>query len=179
MIVFRIFLVLATIYLSWEILPFVFQILLYPFIAGGKNDWIFEATEWLSLLVGLFFAWGFWINTPENKKRRTVFPSAIVSILLLATVGFQFYHQQKQIMGYEPVEAAKNVILDHESEALVSSFDFIETNRWYPETSNPDRKIGPVVNYTVKSDSVIVYKVSVIQVNDEWWQMTYYQKIQN
>lgn len=179
MIVLRIFLVLVTIYLSWEILPTVFQLLLYPFIAGGKNDWIFKATEWLSLLAGFFLAWSFWSSTSGDQKPKTLILSALALFFLLSKFGFQYNHQQKQIMGYEPIEAAKSVILKHDPNALVSSYDFVETNRWYPETSNPEKRIGPVISFRVKSDSLIVYKVSVVQVNNEWWQMTSYQKISN
>ncbi len=179
MIVIRLFLVIATIYLSWEILPTVFQLIMYPFLAGGKNTWIFKATEWLSLFVGLFIAWGFWVNTSHEQKTRTLVFSGIAFFLVLAKFGFQNNHQQKQIMGYEPVEAAKQVILKHDPSAQISTYDFVEVDRWNPEVSDPEKNIGPVVRFHAKKDSVLIYKVSVIQVNDEWWQMATYQKIRN
>ncbi|MCH8569066.1 MAG: hypothetical protein LAT67_12405 [Balneolales bacterium] len=179
MIILRLFLVLASIYLTYKILPFIFAILLYPFIAGGKNEWVISVIELFSLFTGLLFAWGLWRINPETKKKRIISLFAVILTLFMATIGFQYNHYQKQIMGNSPVDAAKNVILLFDPDADVSSFDFIKHDGQIKGDSAFSPDIGQIVSYTVKADGIAVYEVSVIKGDDKKWRMLSHWEIRN
>ncbi len=184
----RILLAIASTYLSWTILPNIFLFLLLPFIVGGKNPWLFNICELLSLLIGFYIAWQFWLFTANDQKKRTLVLTSIALVLILSKLGGRYIPQYVLIMGYEPKEAAKNVVLKYDPQANISELNFIEIGSrevptGFQERFNSATKYRPNgrrVEYDVKSDTTVVYKVSVVlQPNNKWWYTSKYEKIQN
>ena len=184
----RILLAIASIYLSWIIIPEIFLLLLLPFIAAGKNPWIFNLSEWLSLLIGFFIAWQFWLFTAHDQKKRTFVLTSIAVVLIVSNLGNRIIPQYILIMGYEPKEAAENVVLKYDPNANIEELNFIELGtrdipNGFQEKFNTNTTFNPnqrYRRYEVKSDTTVVYKVTVVlQPNNKWWYASKYEKIQD
>ena len=184
----RILLSIASIYLSWIILPKIFLLLLLPFIAAGKNPWIFTISEWLSLFIGFIIAWQFWLFTANDQKKRTLVLTSIAVVLIVSNLANRIIPQSVLIMGYEPMEAAKNVVLKYDPDANIEELNFVEIGSQevptkFQESFKTDTKYNPngrFRDFEIKSDTTVVYKVTVVlQPNNKWWYASKYEKFQD